>query len=169
MPSRVLLALYSLALLTLAGCNTPATRARVHQGAFGKLSTSDRQLVLAGKVRAGMSTDAVYIAWGEPDTKEAVAGCKDDVTEVWSYRRQLTLKPAMDSFDRWLPGNSVFGHTVPLTVNGGLGFGGVGNEGVTLLQPHLLISDDTIKQAEFERGQLTKYKSFQAGSDAAAR
>ncbi len=167
--SRALLGLCGVILLTLAGCDTPASRARVHHGAFGKLSAGDRRLVLAGKVRAGMNPDAVYIAWGEPDTKEAVPGCKDDITEVWSYRRQLTLKSAMNSFDAWLPGNSVFGRTVPLTVNGGLGFGGVGNEGVTLYQPHLLISDDTIKRAEFERGELTKYETFQAGSAAAAR
>lgn len=169
MPSRVFLGLCGAALLALAGCDTPAVRARVHHGAFGKLSVSDRRLVLAGKIRSGMGADAVYIAWGEPDTKQTAAGCKDDVTEVWSYRRQLTLKAAMGSFDQWLPGNGVFGRTVPLTVNGGLGFGGVGNEGMTLYQPHLLIADDTIKRAEFEGGRLTTYEFFQAGSAAAAR
>lgn len=169
MPSRVFLALCGAALLGLAGCDTPAVRARVHGSAFGKLSAGDRRLVLAGKVRSGMNKDAVYIAWGEPDAKETVPGGKDDTTEVWSYRRQLTLKPAMDSFDRWSPGNSLFGRAVPLTMNSGLGFGGVGNEGMTLYQPHLSVADDTIKRAEFEGDRLTTYRFFQVGLDAATR
>ena len=66
-------------------------------------------------------------------------------------------------FDRWLPGNRVFGQAVPLVVNGGFGFGGVGNEGLTLTQSHLAVPDDTVKRAAFEDGRLTRYKKFQAG------
>ena len=122
-------------------------------------------MVLAGKVRAGMEAAAVYIAWGDPDVKRR-SGEGKSPAEVWLYRRQLTLKSGMDSFDRWLPGNGVFGRVVPLVAGSGLGFGGVGNEGVTLYQPHLLITDDTVKRAEFEDGKLTQTEEFQAGSAA---
>ena len=152
--------------LALSGCDTPASRARVHHGTFEALSHSDRRLVLAGKVRPGMSKAVVYIAWGEPDAKQHADGGKE-ASETWTYRRQLTLKSGMDSFDRWLPGNSVFGRVVPLVAGSGLGFGGVGNEGVTLYQPHLLITDDTIKRADFEDGRLTRTEEYQAGNAAA--
>lgn len=164
MSFRVFLALCLASVLV--GCDTPGTRARVHHGAFGKLPAADQKLVLAGKVRSGMSAAAVYIAWGEPDSKQNSTDGKDP-SETWLYRRQLTLKPAMDSFDRWLPGNRVFGRVAPLVVNGGFGFGGVGNEGVTLCQPHLLITDDTVRRAEFTGGRLTRHEEFQAGNAAA--
>ena len=70
----------------------------------------------------------------------------------------------MGSFDRWLPGNSVFGgRALPLTLRGGFGFGGVGNERMTLEQPHLLLTDDTVKRAEFEGGKLTRFDLFPGG------
>ncbi len=87
------------AALALASCDTPGTRARLHPGTFGKLSPADRSLVLAGRVRAGLSPAAVYIAWGEPDTKRRTGNGKDPA-ETWVYRRQLALQPAMGSFDR---------------------------------------------------------------------
>ena len=159
---RVFLGCCGVALI-LAGCDTPGVRARCHPGAFGKLSPADRQLVLAGKVRPGMDKTAVYLAWGEPDAK-GQAGDGKDPAETWLYRRQLTLQPAMGSFDRWLPGNSVFGgRGVPLTLRGGFGFGGVGNEGMTLQQPHLLLTDDTVKRADFEGGKLTHFDLFPVG------
>ncbi len=56
------------------------------------------------------------------------------------------------------------GRVLPLTLRGGFGFGGVGNEGMTLEQPHLLLTDDTAKRAEFEGGKLTRFDLFQAGT-----
>ncbi len=149
-------------MISLAGCDTPATRARRDAAGFGKLSAADRTTVLAGKVRPGMTKEAVYIAWGEPDRKQTSADGKE-ATESWFYRRQLTLKPAMDSFDRWLPGSGVFGPTVPLSLRAGFGFGGIGNEGALQTQPHLLITDDTAKRADFTAGRLSAYDLFQAG------
>ena len=154
---------FSVALM-LVGCDTPGTRAHCHPGAFGKLSPADRRLILSGRVHAGMDATAVYIAWGEPDSKRP-SGDGKAPSETWLYRRQLTLKTPMDSFDRWSPGNHVFGQVVPLVVNSGLGFGGVGNEGVTLYQPHLVFSDDTVRRAVFEDGRLASYEEFQAGDD----
>ena len=148
--------------LMLAGCDTPGVRAHCHPGAFEKLAPADRRLVLAGKVHPGMNAAAVYIAWGEPDSKRS-SGDGKAPSETWLYRRQLTLKTPMDSFDRWSPGNRVFGQVVPLVVNGGFGFGGVGNEGTTLYQPHLVFSDDTVRRAVFEDGRLARYEEFQAG------
>ena len=168
MTIRLLLCLCGVALVfSMAGCDTPGTRARSHATAFGKLSPSDQHTVLSGRVRTGMSSEAVYIAWGEPDQKENSGGGKD-ATESWFYRRQLTLKAPFDSFDRWLPGSRVYGPTVPLAVRAGFGFGGIGNDGALLTQPHLLITDQTVKRADFTAGKLSRFDLYQAG-DAAAR
>ena len=149
------------AAIFLAGCDTPGIRARCHPAAFAKLSPADQRTVLAGEVRNGMGVDAVYIAWGEPDQKQNSGG--KDKAESWFYRRQLTLKAPMDSFDRWLPGNGVLGPTVPLTVRAAFGFGGIGNEGALQYQPHLLITDDTVKRADFAAGKLSGFEVYQAG------
>ena len=69
----------------------------------------------------------------------------------------------MDSFDRWPTGNGAFGPAVGLTLRGGFGFGGVGNERLTLYQPHLLLTDDTVKRAEFAGGKLTRFELFPGG------
>ncbi len=156
-------ALTAAAVLVLAaGCETPTTRARLHPGAFAKLSAADQRLVLAGKVRDGLTADAVYIAWGEPDEKRATTGGKEPA-ESWLYRRQVTVQSPPGSFDQWPVGTSLFGPTVPLVVNAGAGFGGVGNEGELLYQPHLRIADDTVKEADFRGGRLERHGVFRPG------
>ena len=150
---------YAATILLAAGCETPHTRARLHPGAFAKLSATDRSLALAGKVRDGMNTDAVYMAWGEPDEKRAATGGKEPA-ESWLYHRQITVQAPLGSFDQWPAGSSVFGATVPLAANAGFGFGGVGNEGGLLYQPHLQIADTTVKEADFRAGRLERHRVF---------
>jgi len=55
------------ALLALTGCATPAARIQKHPELFSALPPADRPLVEKGIVREGMSQDAVFLAWGEPD------------------------------------------------------------------------------------------------------
>lgn len=55
--------------LTLASCvppATPQTRIASNHAAFSKLSLEQQQLVRQGQIATGMSTDAVYMAWGRP-------------------------------------------------------------------------------------------------------
>ena len=107
-----------------------------------------------------MTGEDVYIAWGAPDEKRTSGGGKD-ATEIWLYHRQLTVTAQMGSFDEWSVGNSVFGMTVPSAGNAGYGFGGIGNEGGLLYQPHLQIADATVKEAEFVGGKLERYRRYQ--------
>ncbi len=147
-------------MLLLGGCETPLTRAHDHPAVFGKLSAADQRLVLFGEVHPGMSADAVYIAWGTPDEKR-MTGSGKNAAESWFYRRQLTVKAPMGSFDQWSVGNSVFGMTVPLAANAGFGFGGIGNEGELLYQPHLQIADATVREAEFLDGKVERCRVSQ--------
>ena len=140
-------------------CETPRTRARLHPGAFAKLPAADQRLVLAGKVRDGMNTDAVYIAWGDPDEKRASADGKDS-SESWRYHRQITVKAPLGSFDQWSVGNRVFGVAVPLAASPGFGFGGIGNEGELLYQPHLQIADELVREADFRNGRLQRHRFY---------
>ena len=156
-PRAFLGALGAAAILLTTGCETPRTRAHLHPGAFAKLSAADQRLALAGKVRDGMNADAVYIAWGTPDEKRAATGGKE-ASESWLYRRQITVEAPMGSFDQWSVGHNVLVPAVPMAANSGFGFGGVGNEGELLYQPHLQIADTTSKEADFRGGRLERHR-----------
>ena len=66
----------------LIGCSTPQTRAQEKSEMFQKLSSEERAIVLKGKIQPGMNTDAVYIAFGEPQHIE-----KEGNQEVWVYTK----------------------------------------------------------------------------------
>jgi hypothetical protein len=55
--------------LVLTGCSTTETRISSHPEIFQRLSPGDQALVREGKIREGMSQDAVWVAWGTPDQK----------------------------------------------------------------------------------------------------
>jgi hypothetical protein len=68
----------------LTGCTTIETRISEKQEAFRRMSPQDRALVQQGKIREGMTKDAVYIAWGPPS--QIVPGrYKGSVVETWIY------------------------------------------------------------------------------------
>ena len=56
--------------LILTSCSTTETRISNHPEIFQTLSPRDQALVREGKIREGMSQDAVWVAWGTPDQKE---------------------------------------------------------------------------------------------------
>src|SRR5207237_350895 len=55
--------------LFLSGCSTVSTRIDSHRAAFDSLPPDQRALVSQGKIGGGMSPEAVFIAWGQPQQK----------------------------------------------------------------------------------------------------
>ena len=56
--------------LLLAGCATKSTiesRRVERSSAYDALPAEQKAMVDAGQIRVGMSSDAVYIAWGQPN------------------------------------------------------------------------------------------------------
>jgi hypothetical protein len=68
----------------LAGCTTVDTRIQERPEAFRRMSPSDQALVQQGRIREGMSRDAVYIAWGPP-SQRAEGRMRGSAIETWIY------------------------------------------------------------------------------------
>src|ERR1700747_1210979 len=75
--------------LILVGCATTQSRISQHPEMYQRLSPRDQALVSQGQIRAGMTMDAVWLAWGTPDQK-----IPDNMghrpTETWLYLRYQT-------------------------------------------------------------------------------
>ena len=99
MNSRFFFLVSCASLLLLAGCATPTHRARENAGAFRKLSPADQALVRHGRVRPGLSKEAVYIAWGSPDW-HFEDGKGKQARETWIYERQLSTYAPLGSYDQ---------------------------------------------------------------------
>ena len=82
--SSALLACLATGALVLSGCSTIGSRIESNRAAFDQLSPQDRALVGEGKIKGGMSQEAVYIAWGQPQQK-AVGVVRSVPTETWVY------------------------------------------------------------------------------------
>jgi hypothetical protein len=67
-----------------AGCTTVETRIAERPEAFRSMSPADQALVQAGRVREGMSQDAVYIAWGPP-SQRIPGRNRGQLVETWVY------------------------------------------------------------------------------------
>lgn len=85
--------IYLRALLTLSlcasafvftSCSTTETRISDHPEIFQTLSPRDQGLVKVGKIREGMSQNAVWLAWGAPDQK-ATGVARGRPVETWIY------------------------------------------------------------------------------------
>src|SRR6187455_1078008 len=70
--------------LSLTGCTTVETRIAERPEAFRRLSPTDQTLVQQGRVRDGMSRDAVYIAWGPP-SQRVPGRNRGRFVETWIY------------------------------------------------------------------------------------
>jgi hypothetical protein len=70
--------------LFLAACSTTETRISSHPEIFQRLSENDRALVSQGKIRNGMSQEAVFLAWGAPDAK-TTSVVQGRPAETWVY------------------------------------------------------------------------------------
>lgn len=83
--SRALVALTVLAgAFLLASCSTPGSRISERPEVYNALSPTDQALVRDGKIREGMSQDAVYIAWGAPNQR-GVGRNRGRNVDTWIY------------------------------------------------------------------------------------
>ncbi|MGE5207927.1 MAG: hypothetical protein ACM3KL_01210 [Alphaproteobacteria bacterium] len=76
--------------IILAGCaTTPQERITQNPQIYQHLSARDQALVSQGQIRAGMTMDAVWLAWGAPD-QTIPDNMGDRPTETWLYLRYQT-------------------------------------------------------------------------------
>lgn len=148
-----------MAMLLLAACSTPARRAEERPGAFAKLPRRDQTLVLHGRVRTGLSQDAVYIAWGPP-SRQFENGSATPAVETWIYERQLSAYSPLGSFDQGVPGLGVAGPRFPFGLRPGFGYGGFSDTGF-LSSPRITPTELRIKRADFIDGQLRSFEGRQ--------
>ena len=75
--------------LIFSGCASTGHRISQHPELYQSLSPTDQALVSQGQIRAGMTMDAVWLAWGKPDQKiPNMMGGR--ATETWVYLRYET-------------------------------------------------------------------------------
>ena len=75
-------------MLCLAGCATQTTiQSRIQQrsAAYSSFSPDEKKMILEGRIRYGMDTNAVYIAWGKPDEILESGNQRGEFT-TWVYR-----------------------------------------------------------------------------------
>ena len=70
--------------LLLTSCSTTQTRIQERPQVYASMSATDQALVNQGRIREGMSQDAVYIAWGEP-SQRAEGRNRGSSVETWIY------------------------------------------------------------------------------------
>jgi len=75
--------------LILTSCSTPETRISEHPDLYQSLSRRDQALVTQGKIRAGMSRTAAWLAWGSPDRK-IIGNTGGNPIETWVYTYYAT-------------------------------------------------------------------------------
>jgi hypothetical protein len=80
------ISLFFLGAILLAGCVTSTVEKRRTErwGAYSSLTEEHKALVDQGEIEAGMSEDAVYIAWGEASQVLRSGDRKGNVT-TWLY------------------------------------------------------------------------------------
>ena len=75
--------------MIFSGCNTTGGRISQHPEIYQSLSPRDQALVSQGQIREGMTTDAVWLAWGTADQK-IPASIRGRPAETWVYLRYET-------------------------------------------------------------------------------
>ncbi len=80
--------------LLLSACQvaTPATRIEQNPVLFESLPEKDKALVQQGQIRAGMSPEAVFLAWGYPNSRPFVGEKNGKPLVRWVYTR---MEPVM--------------------------------------------------------------------------
>lgn len=70
--------------LFLTSCSTTESRISDNPQMFNSLSPRDQDLVRQGQIRTGMSQNAVWLAWGDPERK-SVGEMRGRPAETWIY------------------------------------------------------------------------------------
>jgi hypothetical protein len=102
------------AALYLTSCETVENRISEHQDLYNSLPPGDQALVREGKIRSGMSMNAVWLAWGSPEQKTA-GEMRGHPTETWIYVENRSAPYGSAYYPYYGYGPGFYG-----------GFGGVG-------------------------------------------
>jgi hypothetical protein len=94
--------------LILTSCSTPQTRISDHPDLYQGLSSRDQALVSQGQIRYGMSRNAVWLAWGSPDSK-VIGNMRGHSTETWVYVYYVTYPYYYPYYGAYGPGFGFFG------------------------------------------------------------
>ncbi len=70
--------------LLFGGCATVQSRISAHPEIYQSLSPQDQALVSQGRIREGMTQNAVWLAWGSPEQK-MVGAARGRPVETWLY------------------------------------------------------------------------------------
>ena len=106
-PSGVSAIGFTVGVLVLTSCSTPQTRISDHPDLYQSLSRSDQALVSQGQIRYAMSRNAVWLAWGSPDSK-VIGNIRGHSTETWIYVHYATY-PYYPYYSPYGPGFGFFG------------------------------------------------------------
>ena len=102
---RIFLLFLVSALLTGCAGNKIASRKRERPAAYAELPAAQQQLVDKGRIDSGMSTNAVFVAWGKPAATVAATTpgtftwiyvCRDvQPYRAWKYRDESASPPGV--------------------------------------------------------------------------
>ena len=93
--------------LVLTSCSTIESRISEHPEIYRNLSSRDQALVNQAQIRYGMSRNAVWLAWGSPDSK-VIGNMRGHFTETWIYVHYATY-PYYPYYGPYGPGFGFFG------------------------------------------------------------
>jgi hypothetical protein len=71
--------------------STPKTRIEKNPQMYSRLNAQDQHLVTHGLIREGMSRDAVFLAWGRPDSVSFGVN-RGKESESWTYEGQRPVR-----------------------------------------------------------------------------
>jgi len=96
-----------LGLLLLVGCESSniAARRQAYATDYAALSAEEKALVDKGKLRQGMSTNEVLIAWGQPEIISTM-DTPNGPFVIWEYYRKRTVTTPSVRREVMVPGSS---------------------------------------------------------------
>lgn len=90
-PLQLLLTCLVLSGLVACQTMTPTDRIGQNPAMYGVLSPEHQVMVQQGRICEGMSKDAVYLAWGNPDTPPVIGQQNGLYYEKWLYVEYLPV------------------------------------------------------------------------------